>query len=127
MLLQVGDWVGDEWVIETGLKPGDKVIVDGLMKVYPGAQVQVGDPNAPPPGAPGAPGAPGTRSAQLVRQMKPRLMRQPRTVRAERDNTPDNLVRWISHPQEVDPGNVMPDLGVPDAVARDIAAYLYEH
>jgi len=55
----VGDWVGDEWVIETGLKPGDKVIVDGLMKVYPGAQVQVGDPNAPPPGAPGAPGKGG--------------------------------------------------------------------
>lgn len=43
------------------------------------------------------------------------------------DNTPDNLVRWISHPQQVDPGNVMPDLGVPDAAARDIAAYLYEH
>jgi len=49
----VGDWIGDEWIIESGLKPGDKVIVDGLMKVYPGAQVQVGDPNAPPPGAPG--------------------------------------------------------------------------
>jgi cytochrome c len=43
------------------------------------------------------------------------------------ENTPDNLVRWISHPQQVDPGNVMPDLGVPDAAARDIAAYLYEH
>lgn len=43
------------------------------------------------------------------------------------DNTPDNLVRWISHPQQVDPGNLMPDLGVPDASARDIAAYLYEH
>jgi cytochrome c len=42
-------------------------------------------------------------------------------------NTPDNLVRWISGPQEVDPGNLMPDLNVPDASARDIAAYLYEH
>jgi membrane fusion protein (multidrug efflux system) len=52
----VGEWVGgNEWIITSGLNPGDKVIVDGLMKVFPGAQVQVGDPNAPPPGAPGAP------------------------------------------------------------------------
>jgi cytochrome c len=43
------------------------------------------------------------------------------------DNKPDNLVRWISDPQEVDPGNLMPDLGVTDQAARDIAAYLYEH
>ena len=43
------------------------------------------------------------------------------------ENTPDNLVRWISEPQQVDPGNLMPDLGVTDDAARDIAAYLYEH
>jgi membrane fusion protein (multidrug efflux system) len=53
----VGEWApNNEWVIISGLAVGDKVIVDGLMKVYPGAQVQVGDPNAPPPGAPGAAG-----------------------------------------------------------------------
>jgi cytochrome c1 len=42
-------------------------------------------------------------------------------------NTPDNLIRWIEHPQEVEPGTVMPDLNVGDAQARDIAAYLYRH
>ena len=50
----VGDWSGADWIITSGLQAGDKVIVDGLMKVFPGAPVQVGDPNAPPPGAPGA-------------------------------------------------------------------------
>jgi cytochrome c len=40
-------------------------------------------------------------------------------------NTPDNLVQWIRYPQEVDPGVDMPDLGVTEAAARDIAAYLY--
>jgi cytochrome c len=40
-------------------------------------------------------------------------------------NTPANLVRWIMHPQQVDPGTLMPDLGVPARQARDIAAYLY--
>lgn len=40
-------------------------------------------------------------------------------------NTPPNLVRWIRDPQGVVPGNAMPNMGVSDAQARDIAAYLY--
>lgn len=40
-------------------------------------------------------------------------------------NTPANLVRWIKAPQSVVPGNAMPDAGLTDAQARDIAAYLY--
>ena len=49
--ITVGEWVGGgEWVVTSGLAAGDKVIVEGLMKVFPGAPVQLGDPNAPPPG-----------------------------------------------------------------------------
>lgn len=40
-------------------------------------------------------------------------------------NTPDNLVRWIRHPREVDSLTAMPDVGVGERDARDIAAYLY--
>ncbi len=40
-------------------------------------------------------------------------------------NTPENLVDWIIDPQQIDPGNAMPDLGVPESTARDMAAYLY--
>lgn len=40
-------------------------------------------------------------------------------------NTTDDLVRWIRHPQEVDPRTAMPDLGVTEDEARDIAAYLH--
>lgn len=40
-------------------------------------------------------------------------------------NTPENLVLWLRHPQAVVPGNAMPDVGLSDAQARDIAAYLY--
>lgn len=40
-------------------------------------------------------------------------------------NTPDNLVLWIRSPQDVDPGNAMPDLHVRADEARDMAAYLY--
>jgi membrane fusion protein (multidrug efflux system) len=60
--VSVGEWTGKDWVVTSGLKAGDKVIVDGLMKVFPGAPVQVGDPNAPPPGAPAkAEGKPGAK------------------------------------------------------------------
>ena len=34
-------------------------------------------------------------------------------------------MRWIKHPQQIDPKNVMPDMGVNDQDARDITAYLY--
>ena len=40
-------------------------------------------------------------------------------------NTSENLVHWIAKPQEVQPGNAMPNLGVTDREARNIAAYLY--
>ena len=40
-------------------------------------------------------------------------------------NTPDNLVSWIRHPQQIDPKTAMPDVGVTEPHARDIAAYLY--
>ncbi len=34
-----GDRVGDNWIVTQGLKPGDKVIVEGVQKVRPGAPV----------------------------------------------------------------------------------------
>jgi len=46
----VGEWTGTDWIINEGLQAGDKVIVDGLAKIFfPGAPVQMGDPNQPPP------------------------------------------------------------------------------
>jgi len=35
----VGDWVGKDWAILDGLKQGDKVVVDNLLKLRPGAAV----------------------------------------------------------------------------------------
>jgi mono/diheme cytochrome c family protein len=36
-----------------------------------------------------------------------------------------DLVAWIRTPQKLHPGNAMPDLGVSERDARDMAAYLY--
>ncbi|MDE0925482.1 MAG: efflux RND transporter periplasmic adaptor subunit [Methylophilaceae bacterium] len=45
--VQAGSWSGQDWVILGGLKQGDKVIVDNLIKVRPGAPVAPKQP-APP-------------------------------------------------------------------------------
>jgi cytochrome c len=40
-------------------------------------------------------------------------------------NTHENLILWLQNPQAVEPGTVMPNLGLTEIEARDIAAYLY--
>jgi membrane fusion protein (multidrug efflux system) len=40
----VGDWVGQDWIIKAGVKAGDRVIVDGFMKLTPGMPVKVVPP-----------------------------------------------------------------------------------
>jgi len=38
--VQLGTVQGDKWVVQGGLKPGDRVIVDGLQKIAPGMTVK---------------------------------------------------------------------------------------
>ena len=40
-------------------------------------------------------------------------------------NTPTNLATWIQHPQQIVPGNAMPDMGITPRQAQDMAAFLY--
>jgi membrane fusion protein (multidrug efflux system) len=37
--VSVGDLVGNQWVIADGLKPGERVVAEGVQKVRPGMQV----------------------------------------------------------------------------------------
>lgn len=46
-------------------------------------------------------------------------------IAGELPNTPDNLVRWLVNPRAVEPGTAMPNLGLSQEQAQDIAAYLY--
>jgi len=58
--VRAGEWVGDLWVIEEGLRPGERVIVEGFARVRPGMLVQAtpapetstASAGAPAPGAP---------------------------------------------------------------------------
>ncbi|WP_256763190.1 efflux RND transporter periplasmic adaptor subunit [Limnobacter humi] len=38
--VQVAQWSGDQWVVQSGLNAGDKVITDGFMKAPPGTPVK---------------------------------------------------------------------------------------
>jgi membrane fusion protein (multidrug efflux system) len=48
--VQLGEWTGGDWVVLDGLKPGERVIVDGTFKIGPGAPVRPVDlkPQAAP-------------------------------------------------------------------------------
>ncbi|GJG94233.1 efflux RND transporter periplasmic adaptor subunit [Cupriavidus pauculus] len=63
-VVDVGEWSRGNWVIRSGLREGDTVIVDGAVRLAPGAPVKPvpGPPqqatDGPPPAQPGAPAAP---------------------------------------------------------------------
>ncbi|HSC22434.1 MAG TPA: efflux RND transporter periplasmic adaptor subunit [Casimicrobiaceae bacterium] len=71
----VGDWVGadgaNKWVIESGLKPGDPVIVDGVAKLMPGAKIKIGDAGANAAAASPAAGAPAKGNASAASASEP--------------------------------------------------------
>lgn len=52
-VVKVSQTVGDRWLVEEGLGAGDRVIVEGLQKVQPGAQVEATEA-APESAGPGA-------------------------------------------------------------------------
>jgi len=68
------------------------------------------------PGIPGAYGRVGPSLAMIGRRVY---------VGGVATNTADHLVRWIQHPRSLNPGTAMPDLGLTEGTARDIAAFLY--
>jgi len=61
--ITAGNWVGKDWVVLSGLKVGDKVIVDNIIKIRPGAAVMphpAGEP-APMPNAAANPAPKSTK------------------------------------------------------------------
>jgi membrane fusion protein (multidrug efflux system) len=50
--IEVGDWAGDAWIINKGVQPGDRVIVEGLMRLGPGAPVRIAEAGSKPAAQP---------------------------------------------------------------------------
>ena len=68
-MVKAGERVGNLWVIDSGVKPGEKVIVEGLQKVKPGVQVsaktvKLEEAPSPPASAPPASAPPAESKAK---------------------------------------------------------------
>lgn len=75
-----GNRVGNDWVVDSGLAAGDRVVVEGVGKLRPGAQVKpvamapapappattAPAAGAPPPASPATPPQPGARRSGSV-------------------------------------------------------------
>lgn len=48
-VVQTAEALGDKWVVTEGLKPGERIIVEGLQRARPGTQVQPQEMAAQPP------------------------------------------------------------------------------
>jgi membrane fusion protein (multidrug efflux system) len=60
--LQTDRAIGDQWLVTSGLKPGDRLIVEGLQLAKPGAKVQPEEYR--PPGAVAKTSRPASETAQ---------------------------------------------------------------
>jgi membrane fusion protein (multidrug efflux system) len=58
--IEVGRWIGEDWLVESGLSAGERVVVDGTAKARPGAPVSIGSSGA---GGAGESSAPSTGTA----------------------------------------------------------------
>lgn len=65
--VEVGDWAGDQWVVTSGLKSGERVVLDGTLKVQPGAVVKVTTAASPAAAASAAPGASAASAASAAK------------------------------------------------------------
>ena len=54
-------------------------------------------------------------------------LRQRIYIAGHLQNTADHLIQWIAAPQRLSPGSAMPDTGITEREARDVAAFLYAH
>lgn len=46
--VETGQWNGNDWVIQSGLHPGDRVVVDNTLRLMPGAPVKANAIATPP-------------------------------------------------------------------------------
>lgn len=100
-----------------------------LLAIVLPAAAWAGDPYAPAkaliagqcaschtvPGVRGAVGNVGPSLGDIAKQSM---------IAGKLPNTRANMIRWLMHPQQVDRGNAMPEMGLTGQQAAAIAAYL---
>jgi RND family efflux transporter MFP subunit len=60
--IKIGDMVGNDYVVLSGLRPGERIVASGVQKLFDGmpvAELPAAPPGSGAPGGAGAPGSPG--------------------------------------------------------------------
>lgn len=63
-VIKVERTIGENWLVNEGLKVGDRIILEGLQKARPGTQVKAVPFGSKPAGGPGAGGPPAAAAAK---------------------------------------------------------------
>ncbi|QDH13464.1 efflux RND transporter periplasmic adaptor subunit [Formicincola oecophyllae] len=63
-MVKLGNAIGDSWVVEAGLQPGDLVVTEGLQKIQPGKAVTIMPHPVAKPAVPPAAPVPANQSVQ---------------------------------------------------------------
>jgi cytochrome c len=101
------------------LSEGSAAQAAGAQRSAPELMIQYGCPSCHViPHVPGAVGKVGPSLDSLAQRSY---------LAGSLPNTPDNLQRWIMHPQHYQPGTAMPEMGVPEQDARRIATFIESH
>jgi cytochrome c2 len=86
------------------------------QQTAPDLMIQYGCPTCHViPHVPGAVGKVGPSLASLSQRSY---------LAGQLQNSPGNLVRWLREPQQIHPGTAMPNMGLSEADAKTIAAFL---
>ena len=97
--VKAAGWQGNQWLVEEGLRQGDRVVVDGMQRLTPGAQVQpvavasAGTPAAPSTvPSPAADRPPPAMKPETAPSSKPDAATP--TVKEDGAVTEEELFRW---------------------------------
>lgn len=69
-VVDVGDWHGDDWFITQGLRAGERIVVDGAIRVAAGAPLKIADAPPAAESAGGAAAKPRDAAAALPAEQK---------------------------------------------------------
>ena len=96
--------------------PPNREVSSAIRQAVPEHMIQYGCPTCHViPGVPGAVGKVGPSLDGLSQRSY---------IAGNLPNTPENLQRWIMHPQQFQPGTAMPEMNVSALDASQFAAFL---
>lgn len=104
---------------------GDRGNTSDVLRHVDGGDAQRGRVTMSAIGCGSCHSIPGVRGARGMVGPSLDHWRERRLIAGVVPNDTQRLITWLTVPQAIAPGSAMPNMGVTDGEARDMAAYLY--